>query len=134
MADETTPATPPDDWADAPEFTTARKQQKIKVDGVRYIVQDMMGDELGEWMKYQASRLVDGKKGRPNIDKADFSEFNAKLISLCLYYAAPDGTPGGRVPIEVVKPWSAPVLNYLFDLCQRTNGLTEDGREEAKKA
>jgi len=134
MTDETTPDTPPDDWADAPEFSTARKQQRVKVDGVRYIAQDMMGDELGAWMKYQATRLVDGKKGRPDVNKADFSEFNAMLISLCLYEVDAAGAPARKVPIDLVKKWSAPVLNYLFDLCQRMNGLTEDGREEAKKA
>lgn len=131
-ADSTT--LPPDDWADAPEFSTVRKQQKVKVDGIRYLAQDMMGDDLGEWMKYQASRVATGKRGRPDLSNADFSEFNAKLISLCLYRVGDDGKIGQRVALETIARWSAPVLNYLFDLCSRMNALTEEGREEAKKA
>lgn len=133
MADETTPST--DGWDDVPEYSSVRKEEKVKVDGTRYILRDMMGDDLAEWSKFQATRVMAGaKRGRPDPAAVDFRGFNAKLISMCLYHVGPDGKVAGPVAQSVIEKWSAPVLTALFDRCQTMNGLNEEGQEAAKKA
>lgn len=89
-----------------------------------------MSAGVSAWQKYTATRIQLGKKGKPDIDTLDMREYNATLLSMCLY-REDKTTP---VPTaEIVKTFPASMLNKLFDYCQTMNGLNEEGLEQAKK-
>ena len=118
-----------DEWDAVPEFGgSVRQDKKVKVEGEKMVAIEMMSDELANWMKFQAERLSGGKR-RPLPTDADFTDYAAQLISMCLHYE--DRTT--LVPFETISKWGASTLSGLFDICQKLNGLDADAREEVKK-
>lgn len=113
------------------EFTEVRKEKTVKIKNPEsgqssvYVIREMMGDGLAEWTKFQFTRIAGkGKRGKPRPEDADFSDFNAKLISLCMV----DST-GKPVPKEVISQWPASTQTGLFNICQSMNGLADEGDE-----
>lgn len=126
-----------DDDEDCLVFRGTRQEKKVKIlleDGApphRFWLIEMFSDGVEKWMKFQTTRLSGGgKRGRPDISDANFKDYTATLISMCLY----DDTKQNRIPLDVIRNWPASTLNGLFDYCETMNGLNEQGREQAKKA
>ena len=125
----------PEGEEDALVFHEERQTKPVVIvgkDGARkrYLLKEMMSDDIGEWTKFQVVKVSGGVRGRPDPNRADFRDHTAKLISLCLY----DESGTDRVPIHVIKEWPGSTLSGLFDYCQTMNGLNDEGREQAKKA
>ena len=119
----------PPDENDVLEFGGTRKTKLVKIAGQKYLLVEMMNSDLTAWTKYQATRVRE-RNGKPDIERANFDDFYAKLISMCLY----DEKGDARIPMETIRDtFTASVISGLFDACQTLNGLNQEGRDEAKK-
>lgn len=132
------PAREEDEDEDCLTFRESRQTKKVKIyneetgRAKKYLLVEMMSDGVEEWTKFEFTRLTGGKarRGRPDPKDANFKDYAATLISMCL--CEEDGkTP---VPKSVIRDWPASTINGLFDVCQTMNGLNEEGRDQAKKA
>ncbi len=125
-----------DEEEDALVFHETRKSKKVVIfneqtgSKTRYLLVEMMGPDIEKWTKFQTVRIMgSSRRGRPDPKDADFKDFNANLIALCLW----DEAGENRIPVSTIKEWPASTLNGLFDYCQTMNGLNDEGREQAKK-
>lgn len=109
------------------KFKSGRKEEVVEIDGKEYKLVEMGGDELSEWMAYNADRMKFDTKGNPTGMKAA-KNLHEKLIMFCLKDL------GNNVPpATTIAKLGATDLRDLFTICQEMNGLTEDSKESEKK-
>jgi hypothetical protein len=97
-------------------------------DGVvrRYFIREMDGEGLEQWTASFGNRIKTNSRGK--IIKRDMKGFHSELIALCLHDES-----GNRVPRSVIDGFGTALKNYLFDECQKINGLTRDDEGEEGK-
>ena len=115
---------------------STRKTKKVTVvenngQSFKGLLMEMMSDDVDKWMQFSATRVKKtDRKGRPDLNSADFKDFTATLISMNLY----DREGHSRIPISRIRRWTASVLAALYDECEAINGLNDASRDKAKKA
>lgn len=124
---EAPPADEDDGWSDAKAYAESPGEKKVRVGTTKYVLQELMGDGVAKWMKFTHLRVTGGKK-KPKPEDADYRDFLANLIVLCI--RTENKQP---VPFQKVRSWPASTLTGLFQDCQTMNGLNDDAREEAGK-
>lgn len=88
-----------------------------------YYIKEMTDAGLEQWMGGYGKRFKTNNQGK--VVKRDFKGFHSELISLCLHDEA-----GNPVAKSVIDGWGTSLKNYLFDECQKMNGLTRNAEEE----
>lgn len=129
-AGDTTPASQPDEPL---VFTLVKKEKPFDLtveDGSvhKYKLVELDGAQRDQWLTAQAQKVKYSEKGTP-AGVSSLMGIQASLLSL----AVRDGA-NARVPEAKIQLWPASVLNRLFELAQKMNGLDKAGMDEAKKA
>jgi hypothetical protein len=106
--------------------TLNRREQPVDIDGERYLLREMTGNELDEWRSTVGNRISVDKSGVQKV--TNFDKFTASLIACCLIDPA-----GKRVDQTVIANWPATAQKRLFEMCQALNGLTLEAEEAEKK-
>jgi hypothetical protein len=102
---------------------------KLKVNGVVRIfkIRQMTGRARDSLLTEEAKRYR-VEEGRV-VGLSNWDGRSASLIARCLY-----DEKGKMVPMEVIQKWSGLAQDFLYEKCQKLNGLTRESEEEAKKA
>ena len=114
------------------KYTLVRKEFGVEIEvepGVekKFVLREMMGDELGKWKDGQKARFEKDKRGQV-IGFKSVRGLEADLISRCLYDEA-----GNLVPAKEMVNWPPSILKGLSKDCQDLNGLTDEAEEAEKK-
>lgn len=128
MSDEQTPAPPPAGL----DLCLTLEEFPVRItdrNGVTkdYKLVELTGLERDKWLNTMAARVKMSGDGKPQ-GISSFDDMQANLITKCLFDAE-----GKTVPVAMIRGWPAKVQQALFKKIEDMNGLSDAGKEEAKK-
>lgn len=103
----------------------------IKIGGEWYVLRELNGPSLAEWMKYTNVTMKRDEQGNVSRE-ANFDDWAQTLVGLCLFKGKVDGK---AVVIEgkvlgkawvTSKAWGSATLNPLFAKARLVSGLDVD--------
>ena len=106
------------------EFSTTRKEEHVKVDGVQYLLREADEEAARKYRNActKGVTLDDGK-----IVKVDgIADVQSYLVSLCLFEVLTDGTTKNVPTILItIRTWPARIVKWMFDWTVETSDLSE---------
>lgn len=110
------------------EFSTVRKPVLVTVDGEKYELRYMTGEQVGTYRNSVGQRMKFGANGKPS-GFSNYKGLESGLICLCMYHVA----TGAFVTPKVIDGWPQDIIDKIFRKCRKMNALDDEGEKTEKK-
>jgi len=116
-------------------FSTKKKQEPVVIDDQDYMVVQMTGKAKEQWQGEMNARF-DYSADVENPIIKDTNGVFWGLLSRCLFKVSTHDPKNPLIPLkreEVEDVWPSEIQEEIYKICQRINGLSKEGVDEAKK-
>lgn len=137
MAEELKNAEEPKNNYDQPiRFSLKRKERMICLEDesgneLDFVLKEMNGAERDQFMTLVAQRVKADPSGK-NRTLQSFDGLQASLLMQCMFHLDESGKIVKPVDMKTVQAWRAEVVNDIFEIAAKMNGLDKMAGAESK--